>query len=145
MVAPWGLNSVSGNRGVEGENQTEKPKEQAKLNTGATLQESPYSKGDKKRHDKHDYRDDIALRFRNGLKHQAAIIPEEGLQNSFSALRLKGELVPTPGLVGGKIKHCRQRSCRRCLLGRCKNEPRPSDKETQTAQGSNCTQPTVIC
>jgi hypothetical protein len=31
------MNSVNGNRGVEGEDQTEKPKEQAKLNTGATL------------------------------------------------------------------------------------------------------------
>ena len=37
MIAPWCINSVSGNRGVEGEDQTEKPKEQAELNTGATL------------------------------------------------------------------------------------------------------------
>src|SRR6476620_9071282 len=83
MIAPWCINSVSGNRGVEGEDQTEKAKEQAELNTGATLQESPNSKGDKKRPDKYHYGDRVSLRFGSRVEHQGDSILEPDRRNSF--------------------------------------------------------------
>src|SRR5205814_8348479 len=55
MKPPWSMYSINRNGGIKSERQTEKPKQQSKLNTGATLQESADTKGDKKRHDKHDY------------------------------------------------------------------------------------------
>src|SRR5204863_642820 len=133
-ISPWCMNSVSGNRGVESEDQTEKPKEQPEVNTGATLQESPNSKGDKKRPDKYHCGDRIPLRFGSRVEHQGDNIPEPDRRNSFSALDLKDGATMRQGL-----------GLARRLSRRGESQPRPPRKETKTTYGSNQPEPTEVC
>jgi len=68
------MDSVHDDGGIEGEYQTGEPKQQAESHTGAVLQEPSNAQSDKKRRDKHDCGDRVALCFGNGVEHQAGSI-----------------------------------------------------------------------
>ena len=71
------MDSVNGDRRVECQCQTEKPKEQAEPHTCAPFQKPADRERDKKRPDERDDRDRVPLSFGQQAKHQTLIISEE--------------------------------------------------------------------